>query len=222
MSPGVDKTPAAWGDLARTGYSGYNGRKPKFSIWHGTSDTTVKPLNMDETMQQATNYAGIDQTAEVSDTVKGFPHKVYKDGSGNAIVETYSITSMGHGTPVDPGTGGSQCGTAGAYILDVNICSSYYIGQFFGIIGGGGGTTTTTAGGTTTTTVATTTTTTASAGACFKVSNYAHVTAGRAHNSVGNALANGSNQNMGLNNTFVITKLRQTGANYYIIDATCP
>jgi hypothetical protein len=62
----------------------------------------------------------------------------------------------------------------------------------------------------------------ASSGACYNASNYAHVTAGRAHNSVGYALANGSNQNMGLNNTFYTSKLRMTGANYYIIDNTCP
>lgn len=59
-------------------------------------------------------------------------------------------------------------------------------------------------------------------GVCYSSSNYAHVTAGRAHNSVGYALANGSNQNMGLNNIFYTSKLRMTGTNYYIIDNTCP
>lgn len=52
-------------------------------------------------------------------------------------------------------------------------------------------------------------------------SNYAHVTAGRAHNSGGYALANGSNQNMGLNNTFYTSTLAQTAAGYYII-GSCP
>ncbi|MFC0252392.1 extracellular catalytic domain type 1 short-chain-length polyhydroxyalkanoate depolymerase [Massilia consociata] len=52
-------------------------------------------------------------------------------------------------------------------------------------------------------------------------SNYAHVTAGRAYNSGGYALANGSNQNMGLNNTFYTTTLAQTSAGYYII-GNCP
>jgi len=234
MSPGVDKTPAAWGDLARSGYTGYTGRKPRVSIWQGTSDTTVKPMNMDETMQQWTNFHGIDQTAAVSDSVLGYPHKVYKDASGNALVETYSITNMAHGTPVDPGTGAGQCGTAGAYILDVNICSSYYIGKFFGIIGDTGTTTTTSSTSSTSSTstsstntsssssTTTTTTTTTVAGACFNSSNYAHVTAGRAYNSAGYAKANGSNQNLGLNNTFYTAKLRQTATNYYVIDSTCP
>lgn len=52
-------------------------------------------------------------------------------------------------------------------------------------------------------------------------SNYAHVTAGRAVNSGGYALAKGSNQNMGLNNTFYTTTLAQTSAGYYII-GNCP
>ncbi len=51
--------------------------------------------------------------------------------------------------------------------------------------------------------------------------NYAHVQAGRARDSGGYALANGSNQNMGLNNTFYTKTLAQTSAGYYII-GNCP
>jgi len=64
-------------------------------------------------------------------------------------------------------------------------------------------------------------TTAGTAAACYTASNYAHTTAGRAHQSGGYALANGSNQNMGLWNVFVTTTLKQTGNNYYVI-GTCP
>lgn len=64
-------------------------------------------------------------------------------------------------------------------------------------------------------------TTTGNAATCTTASNYAHTTAGRAHVSGGYALANGSNQNMGLWNIFVTTTLKQTGPGYYII-GTCP
>jgi hypothetical protein len=47
------------------------------------------------------------------------------------------------------------------------------------------------------------------------------VTAGRAVYSLGYALAKGSNQNMGLYNVFVTTKLAQTSAGYYVI-GNCP
>jgi poly(3-hydroxybutyrate) depolymerase len=56
---------------------------------------------------------------------------------------------------------------------------------------------------------------------CYTASNYAHTTAGRAYTSGGYTYANGSNQNMGLWNTFVTTTLKMTGTNYYVI-GTCP
>ena len=64
-------------------------------------------------------------------------------------------------------------------------------------------------------------TTTGTSAPCFTASNYAHTTAGRARTSGGFALANGSNQNMGLWNVFVSTTLRQTGADFYVI-GSCP
>jgi hypothetical protein len=64
-------------------------------------------------------------------------------------------------------------------------------------------------------------TTTGSAPVCFTASNYAQVQAGRAHQSGGHAYANGSNQDMGLWNVFIVTTLKQTGPNYYVI-GSCP
>ncbi|MCP5477162.1 MAG: PHB depolymerase family esterase [Rhodanobacteraceae bacterium] len=132
MNPGSDLSPTAWGNKVRAA-SSHNGPWPIVSIWHGDADTTVRPANANESMEQWTNVHGVDQTPEVQDTVGGYPHKVYKNASGEAVVETWSITGMGHGTPVDPGSGERQCGTAGAYILDVDLCSSWYIGRFFGL-----------------------------------------------------------------------------------------
>jgi poly(hydroxyalkanoate) depolymerase family esterase len=132
MNPGSDLTPAQWGDKVRAA-STWTGPWPIVSIWHGDADYVVRPANQKESMEQWTNVHGIDQTADVSETVGGYPHKVYMNAAGQPRVETWTITGMGHGTPVDPGTGETQCGTAGAYILDVNLCSSYYIARFFGL-----------------------------------------------------------------------------------------
>ncbi|ALN61007.1 esterase, PHB depolymerase family protein [Lysobacter antibioticus] len=132
MSPGTDLTPAQWGDKVRAA-SSHAGPWPIVSIWHGDADYVVRPANQAESLQQWTNVHGIDAVADVEDSIAGYPHKVYRDAAGQARVETYSITGMGHGTPVDPGSGESQCGTAGAYVLDVNLCSSYYIGRFWGL-----------------------------------------------------------------------------------------
>ncbi|MGV9879695.1 extracellular catalytic domain type 1 short-chain-length polyhydroxyalkanoate depolymerase [Streptomyces sp. NPDC003006] len=127
MSPGIGKSPKEWGDKARAAYS-HSGPRPKVSIWQGTRDWTVKPMNATELMEQFTNVNGTDQTPDTTDTVAGYPHRVY-----GGTVETYEITGMGHGQPVDPGAGPAQCGTSGAYILDVNICSAYHLVRFWGI-----------------------------------------------------------------------------------------
>ena len=121
------------GNLQMFTYPGYSGPWPTVSIWHGDKDNTVNIINQSEQMKQWTNVNGIDQTADLSDTVKGFPHKVYEDSSGKPLVETYTITGMGHGTALDPGSADDQCGTAGAYMLSVGICSSYYAGKFWGL-----------------------------------------------------------------------------------------
>ncbi|MGW4589806.1 extracellular catalytic domain type 1 short-chain-length polyhydroxyalkanoate depolymerase [Amycolatopsis thermoflava] len=127
MNPGTDLTPAQWGDKVRAA-ADHSGAHPLVSIWHGTADTTVAPRNATELVEQWTDVAGTDQTPDVSDTVAGQRHRVY-----GGKVEYYEISGMGHGQPVDPGTGTTQCGTAGAYLLDVNICAAYYMGRFWGI-----------------------------------------------------------------------------------------
>jgi hypothetical protein len=53
-------------------------------------------------------------------------------------------------------------------------------------------------------------------------SNYAHTQAGRAHQSSGQTYANGSNQAMGLWNTFTTHALRETSTGYWVLaDGQC-
>lgn len=134
MNPGMDKTPRQWGDLARASFQSWTGTRPKVSLWHGTADYVVNVKNLTESMEQWTNVNGVDQTADVSDTVNGYPHKVYQDSSGSPAVETYQLTNQGHGQPLDPGTGAEQCGVAGATAMtDMNICAAYHVAKFFGL-----------------------------------------------------------------------------------------
>ncbi|MFI6269155.1 extracellular catalytic domain type 1 short-chain-length polyhydroxyalkanoate depolymerase [Micromonospora zamorensis] len=215
MNPGADKTPAAWGDLVRGAYSGYTGPRPRVAIWHGTSDTTVTPLNGTESRDQWTNVRGVSQTPTSTSSLSGNTSlEVY----GNDDVRLYRVSGMGHGTPVDPGSAAEQCGTAGAYFLDT-VCSTYRDALFFGLNGGGTNPTPTpTATPTPTPTATPTPTPTPTTPAtCVTASNYAHVVAGRAYQSGGYAYANGSNQRMGLYNTFYTSALKQTAPNYWVI-----
>jgi poly(hydroxyalkanoate) depolymerase family esterase len=133
MYVGATQTAPQWGDRVRAARPGYTGPWPTLTVFQGTADYTVKPVNMTDLMKQWTDVQGADQSADVSDTVAGYPHQVYRNASGNPVVETYSITGMGHGQPVDPGSGSEQCGTAGAYILDVNLCAAHRLGQAWGL-----------------------------------------------------------------------------------------
>ena len=113
--------------------SSHTGPWPKVSIWHGTADTTVNAVNATEDVEQWTNVHRIAAEPTERDTLKGFPREVFKDASGNAVVELVTITRMSHGTPIDPGPGADQCGTPDEYVLDVNVCSSFYIASFWGL-----------------------------------------------------------------------------------------
>lgn len=218
-------------------YAGYYNTQI-FSTVYGDKDTLVLPAH---NVRNAEGFGVIYGVAMSNPTTTSVPNggtaKVYKDANGKERISDLVVAGMAHAWPA--GTDAPKKYIA--YVDSTRVNYPVYITKWFFDnnlrVAGGGSTTTTTAGSTTTTTGAATTTTTAaattttttattttttSAGACFKTSNYAHVTAGRAYNSSGYAKANGSNQNMGLNNTFYTTKLRQTGANYYIIDSTCP
>ncbi|QAU35948.1 PHB depolymerase family esterase [Janthinobacterium sp. 17J80-10] len=204
------------------------------AMW-GTSDYLVGqaygPLNM-ESMRLV--YGGSFTSASVT-VAGGGSGTQHTDASGKLRTSQIAVSGMSHAWPA--GAGGQNAN----YVDNTRTSYPSYLMNFWFSnnlrAGSGGGTTTTTAAGTTTTTAAATTTTSTAAtttttaatttttvagGACFNSSNYAHVAAGRAYNSSGYALANGSNQNMGLNNTFYTSKLRQTSTNYYVIDSTCP
>jgi len=134
MSPGTDKTGADWATIIKSGYSGYTGSYPKMSIWQGTSDYTVKPMNAVEIMQGWTNILGADETADINETIQGNTHKVYKNASGTPVVETWDITGMGHGITVDPdGTNGKAGGATNGFSFDKNVWSSYQALKFFGL-----------------------------------------------------------------------------------------
>lgn len=135
MKPGVMNTPQQWGDLVRQkGDGSFAGRWPRLAIWQGANDGLVAYDNSIELMKQWTNVHGIAQTPTTSDTVAGIVARdIYKNSSGAAVVEVLKVPNMDHGQPVDPKNG---CGTAASYVLDVGVCSAYWVAVDWGIAGG--------------------------------------------------------------------------------------
>ncbi|GGW12803.1 feruloyl esterase [Streptomyces capoamus] len=214
MNPGVDLGPAEWARRVRDAYPSYTGPWPRTAIWYGDQDTTVVPRDAGELRDQWTALHGLSQTPTRT-TVIG-PDATRQDqylaADGTVAVEVDRVPGIGHGTPVDPGSGGEQCGSTGAPYFPDSICSSRWIARFFGLDttapgdpapgdpGPGDGT-----------------------AACWTASNYAQVQAGRATASGGSTYANGSHQNMGLYNTFVTHTLKESPAGYFTLaDSGCP
>jgi feruloyl esterase len=132
MFQGVARPAAEWGDLVRRA-SSHKGPWPRVSVWHGDADATVKPSNADEIIKQWTDVHGLDSTPSLSDMVDGYPRQAWRNRAGEIAIESYTITSMAHGTPLATGNGDEHAGAAGAFLLDVGISSSYHIAKFFGL-----------------------------------------------------------------------------------------
>jgi poly(hydroxyalkanoate) depolymerase family esterase len=140
QSPGVTKTAPQWGDLARMGDSAFAGPWPKIQMWHGTSDSTVVPMNMGELVKQWTNVLGIDATADETETIGQATRTAYKSGS-NIVLETYSIQGMGHAVSVGNDPAGTCTAHTASFFEDHGICATLRQAKFFGLTGGGGTTT---------------------------------------------------------------------------------
>jgi feruloyl esterase len=61
----------------------------------------------------------------------GYPRQVWVNAAGDELIESYTIPSMAHGTPLATGAANDQCGAAGPFLLEVGISSSYHIAKFF-------------------------------------------------------------------------------------------
>ncbi|MDX3376099.1 PHB depolymerase family esterase [Streptomyces sp. ME02-6991-2A] len=211
MSPGADRTPAAWAQAVRDAHPGFAGPWPRVAIWHGDNDATVAPRNADELRDQWTAVHGLGQTPSRTSTLgpNNTRRSEYGPTAGQAAVEVDKVPGIGHGTPVAPGSGPEQCGATGTQHFIASICSSYWITRFFGLAG--------------TTIPEPPVDPPTEPAACWTASNYEHVRAGRATTTGGYAYAKGSGQNLGLYNTFVTHTLKESPAGHYTIaTGSCP
>jgi poly(hydroxyalkanoate) depolymerase family esterase len=112
------------------GASDHEGPWPTISIWQGSADRTVSPSNAEAILEQWRGLHGVGAKPTHTETVDGFPHEVWCNREGRAVIERYDIAGMGHGTPLDSAEPGE---TAGAYMLDVAISSTRHIARFWGL-----------------------------------------------------------------------------------------
>lgn len=133
MRGGTSQGAPELGDLVRQ-TSDHQGPWPTVSVWHGSADTTVNPLNADAIVAQWRSIHGVDAAPCTLETIDGHVRRVWRDSRQRAVVEDYRIAAMGHGTPLATG-GDEPCGIAGPYMLEAGISSTRRIAAFWGLTG---------------------------------------------------------------------------------------
>jgi pimeloyl-ACP methyl ester carboxylesterase len=122
--------PQALGDRVREA-SGHRGPWPKISVWHGTSDPIVRPVNGEDIIRQWTNVHGLSESPSYQESIGRHTRRVWNDANGKALIEAFSISGMAHGVPLATTKDGESCGAAGAFFLDVGISSTHHIARFW-------------------------------------------------------------------------------------------
>jgi poly(hydroxyalkanoate) depolymerase family esterase len=121
-----------WGDVVRAA-SPHRGPWPRLSVWHGDADKTVVPANAVEILKQWTDVHGLPSAPTFTESVGGHPRQVWRNAAGEDVIESYRIAHMAHGAPLAVGGAEDQCGTAGPFLLDVGLSSTYRIAAFWGL-----------------------------------------------------------------------------------------
>jgi poly(hydroxyalkanoate) depolymerase family esterase len=112
--------------------SPHHGPWPTISVWHGSADHVVAPANAQAIIAQWRGVHDVAVEPTRSETVDSYPHRVWSDASGHDVIEEFTITGMGHGTPLKTGNA-DDVGVAGPFMLDAAISSSFHIATFWGL-----------------------------------------------------------------------------------------
>lgn len=100
MFRGRIKEAKVWGDAVRAA-SDYTGPWPTISIWHGTADTVVKPINAGELVKQWTHVHGVTAGIPAEDHIGKVTRRVWFDKANKICVRDYTVPELAHGVPID-------------------------------------------------------------------------------------------------------------------------
>jgi feruloyl esterase len=129
MFNGRELDAKAWGKLVRDA-APMPSRWPTVSVWHGTADRTVAPVNAGATVDQWLHVHGLSGKAPEVRSGRGVRRRVWRDGDGKVRVEEVLIEGMGHGAPVS-----GEVGRVGRFFPDHGVSSTLQIAQGWGLTG---------------------------------------------------------------------------------------
>jgi len=139
-----NRTPRAWGDLARGMSAGTSagtsagvaagGTWPRVSVWHGDADKTVLSGNADALVAQWRDLHGLPEAPSERGGTGAHAWRLWRGSDGAALLEEHILAGMGHGVPLAPGEGEGLSGEAGPYHLDVGVDSTGMIAASWGLV----------------------------------------------------------------------------------------
>jgi feruloyl esterase len=75
----------ALGDRVRAA-SRHRGPWPRISVWHGTSDSIVKPSNGEDIIRQWINVHGLSDSPSYQELTGSQMRRVWSDANGEALI----------------------------------------------------------------------------------------------------------------------------------------
>jgi poly(hydroxyalkanoate) depolymerase family esterase len=108
-----------------------DGPWPKLSVWHGSADNIVDHANAGAMAQGWAQLHGLGAATTV-ETVNGHERHVWHNPAGAALIESWTISGMGHGTPVTA-AGIEACGAPMPFMLEAGVSSTRRIAAFWGL-----------------------------------------------------------------------------------------
>lgn len=103
----VDQSAAYWTNVVKNMYPGYSGARPRFQVYHGSIDTTLRPNNYRESVKEWTGVFGYDatkpQTVKNNFPANGYTTDIWGVDSTNPLGKVQGIYALnvGHTVPIN-------------------------------------------------------------------------------------------------------------------------
>ncbi len=130
MRSGVSRAPAEWSDLVRK-VSPNAAVWPPISIWQGSADRTVNPVNAASSVTQWLGLAGAGTTAGRA-AAKPWGMLTKWAPAGSPQVSFYSLDGFGHGLPIRRGSCRQQA-PSDPYVIQAAISAPHELLRIWGL-----------------------------------------------------------------------------------------
>ena len=106
--------------------------RPRISIWHGTHDQVVRPINAEQIAVQWAGHLGMSDNARKVETIGEHARREWLDANGVDMIELYMVKGMGHGVPLSSGAS-TPLGSIGPFMLETGISSTARVARTWGL-----------------------------------------------------------------------------------------